>query len=151
MVSEMINRMQQIPNVARADYYCFMSSTTRGAYYRDTDGTYQPSTMGLVHDMYVDYGVGTVLESTLQYDAFLGYSWRDYTKPTNNSGLSYSVVKSGDEYHVFFANQTGTDHTLFFQHESSTLYLKEKRMMSGEESTDHNGYAGGIAKTAGLF
>lgn len=143
VVSEMINRLLHVPEVERANYHVFMNPHTRGAFYQ-TDingpnaGAYKPSVMGELIKMYADYGVGTVVSSSLQL--FI-YTWSDYYKDGTEAGVTSAVVKNGNRYNVFLCNQENMDHRLTFSLPDGSYKLVSQKVISGPALTSSSWYS----------
>lgn len=143
VVSEMINRLLLVPEVERANYHIFMNPHTRGAFYQ-TDpegaygGAYRPSAMGEIMRLYADHGVGTVVESDLN---FYLYTWSNYYKNHTEQGVTSVVVKNGNRYNVFVCNQEHSDHSLSFTLPDGTYKLVSHKVVSGPTEISSRWYS----------
>ena len=142
-VAEMINRLLSFPEIERANYHIFMNPHTRGAFYQTdvngvNEGKFKASVMGEILKMYADYGIGTVVNSSLE---FFIYTWSDYYKHSSYAGVTNVVVKNGDNYNVFVCNQENTSHSLTMDLPEGTYKYASKKIITGDSLTSSNWYS----------
>lgn len=143
VVSEMINRLLHVPEVERANYHIFLNPHTRGAFYQ-TDpagaygGAYRASVMGELIKLYAEHGVGTVVESDLQWHL---YTWSNYYKNHSEQGVTSAVVKNGNRYNVFVCNQESNDHSLTFTLPDGSYKLVSHKVISGASENASRWYS----------